>query len=444
MALKFNRLNRTAIRALTPGEQIQEHGIVAIGLKNGDVRYTVNVMVDGQRIHRVIGCQSEGITREQAERAIESLRTRAREGRLDLPQGRKVHRTVAEAAEEYLKRLDATDGKDMVNKCRHLRTHLIPALGPERFDQISEFRLKQYRRMRTDAGASDATVNRELSTLSHVFHRAASKGWAWIGKDDVPEIPKERETRKKIRILTSEECARLLRAAVSDQDDRLWLFVMFGLNACMRHGEILRRRYDEIDWENCRIWIDKAKAGEREQPITPSLRDALRRKFETEDDQTGWIFPSRWKQSKQPYRKSMEDGFRRAVIRAGLDPATCTPHIMRHTAITRLVKNKTDVPTIQKISGHKTPAMVLHYVHIFGEHIDHEMSVLDVGFLDAITPELHQPPIHTESDGLLSPGLFALNSIAKSVGGEGWIRTSVRETRADLQSAAFNHSATSP
>ena len=29
-------------------------------------------------------------------------------------------------------------------------------------------------------------------------------------------------------------------------------------------------------------------------------------------------------------------------------------------------------------------------------------------------------------------------------GGEGWIRTSVRETRADLQSAAFNHSATSP
>ena len=32
----------------------------------------------------------------------------------------------------------------------------------------------------------------------------------------------------------------------------------------------------------------------------------------------------------------------------------------------------------------------------------------------------------------------------KRSGGEGWIRTSVRETRADLQSAAFNHSATSP
>ena len=36
------------------------------------------------------------------------------------------------------------------------------------------------------------------------------------------------------------------------------------------------------------------------------------------------------------------------------------------------------------------------------------------------------------------------NWLANGAGGEGWIRTSVRETRADLQSAAFNHSATSP
>ena len=444
MALKFSRSGRKAVRSLKPGGSIQEHGIITKRLADGDVLYSVNIMVDGQRIHRVIGRESEGVRREQAECAIESFRTRAREDRLDLPQGRKLHRTFGEAAGEYITRLAATDGKDMTNKCRHLGTHLIPALGTERLDKISEFRLKQYRRGRTDAGASEATVNRELSTLSHLFHRAASKGWAWIGKDDVPEIPKAKETRKNIRILTSDECARLLRAAASDQDDRLGLFVMFGLNTCMRHGEILRRRYDEIDWENCRIWIDKAKAGERQQPITQSLRDALRRKFETEDDQTGWIFPSRWKQSRQPYRKSMEDGFRRAVIRAGLNPATCTPHIMRHTGITRLAKNKTDVPTIQKISGHKTPAMVLHYVHIFGEHIDNEMSVLDVGIPDAITPELHQPHNHTDSNSSPSQRLFAAKSITKKGGGEGWIRTSVRETRADLQSAAFNHSATSP
>jgi len=42
----------------------------------------------------------------------------------------------------------------------------------------------------------------------------------------------------------------LLRAAVQDADPRAWLFVMFGLNAAMRHSEIVGRRYDEIDFEH--------------------------------------------------------------------------------------------------------------------------------------------------------------------------------------------------
>jgi len=49
-----------------------------------------------------------------------------------------------------------------------------------------------------------------------------------------------------------------------------------------------------------------------------------------------------------------------------------------------------DVPTIQKISGHKTPAMVLHYVHLFGDHIDNAISAIDMGISDAVTPELHE------------------------------------------------------
>ena len=57
---------------------------------DGDGRYTVNIMVDGQRIHRVIGKESEGVTRKQAEEFIEKVRTDARQGRLNLPKGRKL------------------------------------------------------------------------------------------------------------------------------------------------------------------------------------------------------------------------------------------------------------------------------------------------------------------------------------------------------------------
>jgi hypothetical protein len=50
---------------------------------------------------------------------------------------------------------------------------------------------------------------------------------------------------------------------------------------------------------------------------------------------------------------------------------------MRHTAITRLVKAGVDLPTIQRISGHKTLAMVLRYTHIYGEHLDEAVAKLE-------------------------------------------------------------------
>jgi len=392
MALKFSRLTRPAIRAMSPGDRINEHGIIAEKQANGDVRYSIGVMVDGQRVHRVVGRESEGVTREQAERYIEKVRTEAREGRLDLPQGRKLHRSFAEAAEEYLQKIEATDGRDMGNKRRHLRQRLIPAMGNERLDKITEFRLKQYRRARRDSGASEATINRELATFSHLMHRAASKDWRWIKPEAVPAVPKAKEQRKKVRILNADQRERLLKAAVEDQDGRAWLFVMFGMNCAMRHGEIVRRRYDEIDFEHCRIWIDRAKAGQREQPITPSLRDSLKKQREMEEDPDGWIFPSQRKGSTFAHRRDMREPFARIVTRAKLDPKHCTPHIMRHTAISALVMAKADIPTIQKISGHKTPAMVLHYVHLFGEHIDNAISAIEIGISDAVTPELHTAP----------------------------------------------------
>ena len=310
------------------------------------------------------------MTRDLAERLVEKLRTEARAGRFGLSEGRKLHRSLAEASMAYIARLEATGGRDLKNKTRHLRQRLIPAMGRERLDKITTFRLSQYRQARREEGAADATVNRELATLSHLFHRASCKDWGWIKPEALPEFPRVREARKKIRILSAEQRERLLRASTEDHDSRAWLFVMFGLNTAMRHGEIVRRRYDEVDFDHCRIWIDRAKAGQREQPITPSLRDSLAKQRKLELDPDGWIFPASRRDCKQPYRRDMLGAFARIVVRAGLDPKLCTPHLMRHTAISALVMARADIPTIQKISGHKTPAMVLHYVHLFGEHID--------------------------------------------------------------------------
>jgi integrase len=186
--------------------------------------------------------------------------------------------------------------------------------------------------------------------------------------------------------------------------------VAFGLGAAMRHSEIVRVRYDDIDFDTRRIWINKAKAGEREQPITPSLVDALKRQRAMEDDPDGYVFPAHAR-GKLDYRRDMRVPFERAVARAGLDPQKVTPHVMRHTAITRLVQAGVDIPTIQRISGHKTVGMVLHYTHVHGVHIDNAIQALD-GFSGTIAPGLHTPAVPEQPQEGKVIGISAAKSAA--------------------------------
>ena len=62
---------------------------------------------------------------------------------------------------------------------------------------------------------------------------------------------------------------------------------------------------------------------------------------------------------------------------------------MRHTAITQLVQGGADLPTIQKISGHKTLVALMRYVHIAGSHIDDAIAAIDTALPDMISQELH-------------------------------------------------------
>lgn len=386
MALRFSKLTRPAIRSLSAGERIAEHGIVAERLPSGDVRYSINIMVDRQRVHRVVGRESDGVTREQAERLIEKLRTEAREGRLNLPKGRKVALSFAEAAAQYLAKLGETGGRNIDRKRQQLSAQLTPAFGRSRLDAISDFQVKSFVKRRRDSGAAPSTINRELATLSHLFRSAA--GWKWIGRDQVPAIERQREGAGRIVALSREQCGRLLNAAIGDQDRDLWLFVMIGLHTAMRHGEIRRLRWEHFDGNRRRFYIPQAKAGEREQPITADLNATLLREREQRPAGEQWLFTA-GPGSHTEYRHTFRKAFRRAVERAGMDPEQITPHVMRHTAISALVKAGVDLPTVQRVSGHKTLAMVLRYSHVDGAHIDAATDALSMPIPGTVTHEFH-------------------------------------------------------
>ncbi len=372
MARSFSKLTRPAMRTLARGATITEHGIIFRRDASGDGVFSVNVMVDRQRIHRVIGRETDGVTRQQAEDFIAGARTDARRNRLDLPDGRKTALGFEEAAKLYLARLGEEGGKNISAKERQLRQHLSPFFRGKPIAQIETFDIERYKKARTNSGAAPATVNRELAVLSHLLNKAVE--WRLI-KAKSAKINRFKERNGRFVYLTDEQCAALLEAAAHDPNENVHSFIMVGLHTGMRHSEILAVRRADVNLDQRVIWIPKAKAGAREQPITHELAKYLANRMKMLPPGCEWLFPS--PASVKGHVHTIRKAFRRSVARADMDPDEITPHTLRHTAVTHLVQSGVDLPTVQRISGHKTLAMVARYAHQNGAHIQSAMDRLE-------------------------------------------------------------------
>jgi len=390
MALKFLKLTRPNIRKLEIGQKVIENGITFERLANGDGRYSVNIMVDGQRVHRVVGLESDGVTRKQVEEYIEQIKTEARKGRLNLPKGRKTALGFKQAGNQYLERLKEEGGKDLKAKRMRLNEHLIPFFKDQPLTGIHTFEIERYKKNRSTEKAAPGTINRELAVISHLFNKAIE--WRWILHRPAV-IKRLKENAGRITYLAPEQIERLTKAAMQDQNPHVYPFIVIGLETAMRRMEILSIRIKDIDFGKRTIYIPEAKSGSRSQPITNNLANFLRGYLETADTGQEWLFPSI--SSKTGHTVAIEKAFKRAVKNA--DPKEVVRHTLRHTAITHLVQAGVDLPTVKRISGHKTLAMVERYSHQNGEHIQSAMDKLEErihskkpGFSGAITQELHR------------------------------------------------------
>ena len=94
-------------------------------------------------------------------------------------------------------------------------------------------------------------------------------------------------------------------------------------------------------------------------------------------DPEGWLFPSL--RSESGHIESMDEAFGRCVKAAGMNPVVVVPHIMRHTAISRLAATGADIKTIQEFSGHESLSMVLRYTHAQDRAVDSALDRLEQG-----------------------------------------------------------------
>jgi len=321
MARKFVKLTKQGLTRLQSGQTLTEHGIEYERLPNGDAVFRANIMVDGQRVHRVLGRASDGMTPQQALAWTSELQIKAAQDRLGIAKGRKTEMAFEEAARRYLEELARTNGKDIEEKRRRLMLHLIPFFGKMPLSKIDSLSVERYKKERRDQPsmrggvrrgvkaesrpianqnklASRATINRELAVLSHLLNRAVE--WGWIASKPV-KLRRFQEQQARFEYLTAQEIGRLLEAAAVDPHPQIYAFVCIALHTAMRAGEILSLRREFVDLDKLVIHLSKAKTGARDVPISPNLKQFLEHLVQSIALDGPWLFPSALSKSGHTY-----------------------------------------------------------------------------------------------------------------------------------------------
>jgi len=253
--------------------------------------------------------------------------------------------------------------------------HLLRHIGEKPITALDEVQ-EDYRTDRAGEGASEATINQEISTLSAVLHKAAKK--KKIPKDSLPgEFVMVKNPSAPRRIVTEEEYSKLLEAAEADQDFQD--FMVCAHETGMRNTEICELTVEQVHLD--KVWsevpyevvhyiylgvFDTKTKAKREIPISPELKEVLKRRLEDPGPDNRVFWDRNRKGEKQTFYKSRVTGKFKAVCKkAGIpygdklvdkkgNRLGVVMHSFRHTRTTKWIELGLSDEIIRRATGHKS------------------------------------------------------------------------------------------
>jgi integrase len=230
---------------------------------------------------------------------------------------------------------------------------------------------------------TDATVNREMTCLHHVFTKAVEWEMTERSPFDQGKTLLLKENNKRLRYLSKQEIDKLL----AESPKHLKRIVKCAIHTGMRRGEILGLKWSQI--RNGFIYLEKTKTNEARQiPINDDLAGLLRKIRREQGLTSEHVFTYRqgehalkhgkWAMQAKTVRCSIASArraFEGAVKRAGIRDFKF--HDLRHTFASQMIMRGANLKEVQEILGHKGMTMTLRYAHLSQEHKKKAVSLLN-------------------------------------------------------------------
>lgn len=301
-----------------------------------------------------------------ARKWVQQTEAAIREGRHFKTTESKRH-TLGDAIERYINNVIPTKPKNTVNQVGQLKWWK-ENLGDYSLADVTPALIAQYRDKlaktpsQRGESRSNATVNRYLAVLSHLFTMAI-KEWGWVEDNPLRKVTKPKESRGRVRFLSDEERAQLLDECKKSESQYLYIAVVLALSTGGRRMEILGLSWSNVDLNRGIITLHETKNGERRVlPLAGHALELMKQHKKVRHVTSTLVFPGRNINNPVDLRTPFETALKRAGI------ADFRWHDLRHSCASYLAMNGASLAEIAEILGHKTLQMVKRYAHLSDAH----------------------------------------------------------------------------
>lgn len=343
--------------------------------KDGTISYHAEVRLKGYPPQR-----DSFRTRTKAKKWIQDTESAIRDGRHFLISEARKH-TVKELIEKFITQWLSRHPHRIARQTAYL-DWWKKRLGHLLLADLTPFILADARDAllaeKTAKGSprNPSTANRYIAAFSRAL-TIAFKEWGWLNDNPMNKVSKPSEGKGRNRLLGIEEKDRLLQACKHSSNPHLYSIVSIALLTGMRFGEIVKLKWEDIDFINKIVTLEETKNGERRMlPLTDAVEKVLFDYSSTISQ--GLVF----KPTSSTNRTGVVDihnAFVNALKQAEIKDFRF--HDLRHAAASYLAMNGATQGELMAILGHKTPTMTRRYAHYSQKHVANLMEKMQVKLL---------------------------------------------------------------
>ena len=327
---------------------------------DGSISYRAQIRMRGAPDHLSKTFQR----RTDAKIWIEKTKTAIRGGNVVSTEAQRT--TLREALDRYLREPPKTkDGKPLKGWKRQkdrVKAWKKKPLAVRFMSQLRGTDFAVYRDERRAQGRAENTIRIELAMISKLY-KIAARDWGMEGlRNPIQSVTMPGGSNKRERRLHPDEETALLEQ-LRKAGAYMAPLASLAIETAMRQGELLALTWEDVDLQKRVAHLKDTKNSEpRDVPLstrTIEILKAIPRQLE----KTGPLFPISQDETIRTFRKACTD----AKIE------NLKFHDLRHEATSRIC-DRLPMHEAMRVTGHKTPSMLMRYYHPKAEDLARKLA----------------------------------------------------------------------